>query len=242
MAEIRFRSDVSVGLVRSWGSDRDIVEDAQARDPGTSAADDRIAPVLRSVLQRKIVHTSPFEHSGMSVHVDAPAVVWWEWTRHRFMPQSRADHSFNLESGRYKRLRPEFYLPPDDRPIREPDGFKPMRPNHLVDPALAMEVRESQESVFRAAWASYEFQLSIGVAREVARNVLGPAVYYAGRVSGGVLTWLHFLALRTRDNPDTPSSYPQWEIERVALRCEELFAGLYPLTYAAWVEYGRACP
>ena len=73
--EIRFRSDLSVTLVRHWGSDRDIVEDAQARDPGTAVGDDRIGPILRSILKRKIVHTSPFEHSGMSVHVDAPAVV-----------------------------------------------------------------------------------------------------------------------------------------------------------------------
>jgi thymidylate synthase (FAD) len=240
--EIRFRSDVSVTLLRSWGGDRDIVEDAQARDPGTAVEEARIAPILRALLQRKIVHTSPFEHSGMCVHVEAPAVVWWEWTRHRFMPQSRQDHSFNLESGRYKQLRPEFYLPSEDRPVREPDGFKPMKPDLLTDPALASEVGDIQADVFADAWEAYERQLARGVAREVARNVLGPAVYYAGRVSGGVLTWLHFLALRTRDDAANPSSYPQWEIEQVARKCEDVLAGLFPQTVGAWREFGRRAP
>lgn len=239
---MNIRSDFRVELVRHWGGDREIVEDAQALPPDARCDESRVLPVLRALLARKIVHTSPFEHSGMSVHVDAPAVVWWEWTRHRFMPQSRADHSFNLESGRYKVLRPDFYLPPFGRPIREPDGFKPMRPNHLVDEALVGEARNYQVEAFAVAWNCYEAQLTAGVAREVARNVLGPAVYYSGRVSGGVLTWLHFLALRTRDNPDTPSSYPQWEIEQVATQCEELFKDRFPMTHSAWVGYGRNCP
>jgi thymidylate synthase (FAD) len=242
MSEIRFRGDITVRLVRQWGSDADIVGDAQVRRPHDPVDPDRVRPILRSMLGRKVVHTSPFEHSGMSVHVEGPAVIWWEWTRHRFMPQSRADHSFNLESARYKVLRPEFYLPPAGRPIREPDGFKPMRPNHETDPSLTALAHAVQRPVFEAAWDAYEWQLARGIAREVARNVLGPAIYYSGRVSGGVLTWLHFFALRTRDHPAKPSSYPQWEIEQAARQCEEEFTRLFPVTHEIFNEFGRVAP
>lgn len=240
--DINFRSDIVVRLVRNWGSDSDIVADAQARNPDDVGNPDREVHILNALLKRKIVHTSPFEHSGMGVYVEAPAVVWWEWTRHRFMPQSRADHSFNLESGRYKILRPDFYLPPEDRPIKEPDGFKAMSPNHQIDKELIKSVHEIQREVFTKAWEGYQQQISLGVAREVARNVLGPAIYYFGRVSGGVLTWLHFLALRTRDDAINPSSYPQWEIEQVARKCEEEFIRLFPTVYSIFCANGRRTP
>jgi len=237
--ECKFRSDFRVQLVRNWGSDRAIVEDAQARDPDTFVEENRIKPILGKLIGGKIRHTSPLEHSGMCVYVECPAVVWWEWTRHRFLPQSRADHSFNLESGRYKILKGEFYLTPPERPIEEPDDFKPMRPAHVVNEELTNRTRTEHMILFQSAWRSYQRQIEMGVAREVARNVFGPAIYYSGRVSGGVMTWLHFLALRTKDNPQTPSSYPQWEIEQVANKCETIFADLFPVVHQVFNETGR---
>lgn len=239
MTDITFRTDFVVKTVRIWGDDASIVEAAQALDPDIHVSESRVEPVMRALLARKVVHTSPFEHCGMSVWVDAPAVVWWEWTRHRFQPQAREDHSFNLESGRYKVLRPHFYLPPTSRPIREPDGFKAMRPNHADDPMLTSEVWALQQIAFSEAWRCYQKQIELGVAREVARNVLGPGIYYAGRVSGGVLSWLNFLTLRTRDDEVNPSSYPQWEIEQVARQCESILAGAFPVVHRVFVDKGR---
>ena len=49
-------------------------------------------------------HGSPFEGGYLSVYVEAPVVVWWEWSRHRFMSMGCPDLGFNLESGRYRLL------------------------------------------------------------------------------------------------------------------------------------------
>src|SRR6185437_15451769 len=70
-------------------------------------------------------HGTPSEHSAMTFFVHAPAFVWWEWIRHRVgqtitcpgLSDDMPDASFNLESGRYKKLDPVFWIPRRDRPM-----------------------------------------------------------------------------------------------------------------------------
>ena len=49
-------------------------------------------------------HGSPFEHNSMTFYVQAPIFVFREFMRHRIA-------SYNEESGRYRELRPVFYVP-----------------------------------------------------------------------------------------------------------------------------------
>jgi thymidylate synthase (FAD) len=51
-------------------------------------------------------HGTPFEHNAFTFFVKAPIAVFREWHRHRI------GFSYNEESGRYKQLEPEFYIPP----------------------------------------------------------------------------------------------------------------------------------
>ena len=53
-------------------------------------------------------HGSPFEHNSMTFYVQAPIFVFREFMRHRIA-------SYNEESGRYRELRPVFYVPGPDR-------------------------------------------------------------------------------------------------------------------------------
>jgi thymidylate synthase (FAD) len=53
---------------------------------------------------------------------------------------------------------------------------------------------------------------------------------------------MSFLALRTHDETANHVSFPQWEIEVVARKIEGFFAHYYPLTYAAFIEFGREAP
>ena len=53
-------------------------------------------------------HGSPFEHNSMTFYVQAPIFVFREFMRHRIA-------SYNEESGRYRELRPVFYVPGPER-------------------------------------------------------------------------------------------------------------------------------
>ena len=57
-------------------------------------------------------HGTPFEHSSMTFYVQAPIFVFREFMRHRIA-------SYNEESGRYRELRPVFYVPGPQRRLRQ---------------------------------------------------------------------------------------------------------------------------
>lgn len=244
--EIRFRSDIVVEPVPDGccGSDRLIAHAAWVEKPGAVSPHRDDTPdgwrrLIRGMLRGR--HTSPFEKGLLTVYCEAPAVVWWEWTRHRFMSVGVADASFSLESGRYKVLDGEFYLPPPERPLLEPEGFKPLRPELVQASAGQYDVSVGAllPQSYRWCWENYRMLLGLRVGREAARLALPFGVYYAGHVSAAPLTWLSFFALRTRDPAAAVPSYPQWEIEQAARACEALFAERWPITHAEWVALGR---
>ncbi len=53
---------------------------------------------------------------------------------------------------------------------------------------------------------------------------------------------MNFLSLRVKNPDATFPSFPQREIEMVAEQMEALWAGLMPLTHAAFERNGRVCP
>jgi thymidylate synthase (FAD) len=53
---------------------------------------------------------------------------------------------------------------------------------------------------------------------------------------------MNFLSLRRRSDDARFPSYPQREIEMVAERYEDLWAGVMPLTHQAFVDNGRVAP
>jgi thymidylate synthase (FAD) len=72
--------------------------------------------------------------------------------------------------------------------------------------------------------------------------VLPVTIYSSMYVTLNARSLMNFLSLRTaRDDARFPSS-PQREIEMCAEAMEEAWAGLMPLTHAAFAEHGRVCP
>lgn len=236
-----FRDDVRVVLNEeaTVGGDAAVVRAARAVPPG--AAVEHQARTLGSLLPLR--HNSPLEHGLMGVYAELPGVVWWQLTRQRFMSLDSEDFSFNLESGRYKHLEPEFYVPPPERPLVEPDGFRPMRPGLDADADVWAGFADRHRRHCLACWEAYRGEIGRGVAREVARLVLPNwAVYCDGYVTAKPLTWLQFFSKRRRTADTGVPTFPQWEIERFAAACERLFAGRWPLTHAAFVANGRVAP
>ena len=114
--EIIFKEDVTVELIKSSASDSDVVWAARVSTAGensrTSVGDEADATKdvgLINYLARER-HGSPFEHTSMTFFISAPIFVFREFMRHRIA-------SYNEESGRYRELRPVFYVPSKDRKL-----------------------------------------------------------------------------------------------------------------------------
>src|ERR687886_330702 len=225
---VTFRSDVTVELVRASAQDADVLFAARVSTQGEQSLDQVDADPQRSrglinYLMRDR-HGTPFEHNSMTFYVQAPIFVFREFMRHRMA-------SYNEESGRYRELRPVFYVPGPQRRLRQIG-----KPGHY-------EFVEGQtRRVCEEAYAAYQRMLAAGVAREVARIVLPVTIYSSMYVTMNARSLMNFLSLRTAREGARFPSFPQREIEMCAERMEELWAGLMPLTHAAFEANGRVAP
>jgi thymidylate synthase (FAD) len=170
----------------------------------------------------------------MTFYVQAPIFVFREQMRHRMA-------SYNEESGRYRELRPVFYVPGPERKLVQ-EG-KPGR-YYFTDgtPEQHALVDAETRRVCTDAYAAYQRMLAAGVAREVARIVLPVTIYSSMYVTMNARALMNFLSLRTQREGSHFPSYPQREIEMVAEQMETQWARLMPLTYDAFCAGGRVAP
>jgi thymidylate synthase (FAD) len=236
--EIRFRSDVTVELVRASASDADVIFAARVSTAGEQSLEDLDADPERSrglvnYLMRER-HGSPFEHNSMTFFVRAPIFVWREHMRHRIA-------SYNEESGRYRQLEPVFYVPGRDRAVVQvgKTGAYEFLPGS--DEQLDL-IDTEMKAACAQSYAAYLRMLDAGVAREVARMVLPVSIYSSAYVTLNARSLMNFLSLRRKVEGSHFPSYPQREIEMVAERYEEEWARLMPVTHAAFVGNGRVAP
>jgi thymidylate synthase (FAD) len=235
---VEFRSDMDVQLVRSQAADSDVLFAARVSTLGETSleqldADPTKSTGLINFLMRDR-HGSPFEHNSMTFFVSAPIMVFREFMRHRIA-------SYNEESGRYRELRPVFYVPGPERALVQqgkPGAYEFVAGTPEQHELVTSEVQES----CRAAYASYQRMLDAGVAREVARSVLPVTIYSSMYVTMNARSLMNFLSLRTKREGSTFPSFPQREIEMVAEKMELVWAELMPLTHAAFEKNGRVAP
>jgi thymidylate synthase ThyX len=114
-AEIIFRSDVTVELVRASANDSDVLFAARVSTLGEQTLEAAVSGAEATARDRGLInylmrdrHGSPFEHTAMTFYVQAPIFVFREFMRHRIA-------SYNEESARYRELLPVFYVPGPDR-------------------------------------------------------------------------------------------------------------------------------
>ncbi|HRY09351.1 MAG: FAD-dependent thymidylate synthase [Actinobacteria bacterium] len=238
MADVEFRSDVTVELVRAAAQDADVLFAARVSTKGEQSLEDVDSDAGRSqglinYLMRDR-HGSPFEHNSMTFFVSAPIFVFREFMRHRMA-------SYNEESGRYRELRPVFYVPGPERKLVQQG--KPGAYEFVDGDATQHEVVVAQtKAACEQAYAAYQAMLDAGIAREVARGVLPVATYSSMYVTMNARSLMNFLSLRTKRPDASFPSFPQREIEMVADRMEQYWADLMPLTHAAFETNGRVAP
>ncbi len=236
--EIVFRDDVTVELVKASASDADVIWAARVSTAGENSLEEinedpsRSAGLINYLARER--HGSPFEHTSMTFFISAPIFVFREFMRHRIA-------SYNEESGRYRELRPVFYVPNKERKLVQTG-----KTGHYVFVDGTSEQYEvsikAMKAAYEKSYESYQAMLDAGIAREVARTVLPVGLYSSMYVTMNARALMNFLSLRTSREGSHFPSYPQREIEMVAEKMEAHFAKLMPLTYAAFEKSGRVAP
>lgn len=232
---------MTVELVRASASDGDVLFAARVSTQGEqtleaakreTGADERDRGLLNYLMRDR--HGSPFEHNSLTFYVQAPIFVFREFMRHRIA-------SYNEESGRYRELRPVFYVPGPERKLRQIG-----KPGHyeFEDGTAEQTALVSQEvrAVTRASYDAYQRMLEAGVAREVARIVLPLNIYSSMYVTMNARSLMNFLSLRTKRDDSHFPSFPQREIEMCADQMEQHWARLMPITHDCFNQNGRVAP
>ncbi|MDX3525118.1 FAD-dependent thymidylate synthase [Streptomyces sp. ID05-39B] len=237
MTDIRFRSDVTVELVKASATDSDVATAARVSTIGGSHEEvvdlEKDEGLINFLMRDR--HGSPFEHTSFTFYVEAPLFVAREHMRHR------VGHSYNEESGRYKELQPVFYVPAADRPliqVGKPGAYE----FEAGSAVTALYTRCTLEQSYVDSYEAYAALIRNDVAREVARMALPVGIFTSYYVTCNARSLMHFLGLRTKSVIAAFPSFPQREIEMVAEKMEDRFAELMPITYAAFNKSGRVAP
>lgn len=238
MVEVVLKSTIDVTLVDAMGNDDRCVEAMLVSTRGLSAEEashEKVRGRLGYLMKNR--HGTPFECGSMTVRVHAPIKVWREWHRHRI------GWSYNEESGRYKQLDPVFWLPPPDRPMMRPEGFRSAHPDFDVPTVNEyLFLRQELTAGYTEAYSRYERLLAGGFDRGLARDVLGVGIFSACYCTANPRSIMAFLELRTKRPDARRPSKPLWEIAEAARQLEAVFAERWPLTYSLWQECGRMAP
>lgn len=243
MADIEFRSDFTVTLVDHMGSDRQIAQVARV-STGTRGMDKSFyVPLpeerkkqngLLNMLMRDR-HGTPWESGILQFYIEAPIFVTREFFRHRIA-------SYNETSSRYREMEPVFYVPdPQVRPLRQ-IGKPGAYTFEMAKGNQDIWVRHKHVKVAKVAWEEYQDMLELGVAREVARNVLPLSLYSSFYVTLNLRSLFNFLSLRRVTEDTTVPTFPLWEIDRIAGKMEELASEYFPVAFEVFNKHGRVAP
>lgn len=232
---MKFRSDMSVTLIDSMGSDERICQAARVSTKGSESYADGESAGLINFLARER-HGSPFEHVVFQWLIEAPIFVWREFMRHRIA-------SYNEESGRYKTLEPVFYIPGYGRNLVQIGKTGNYEFESGTDQQFDL-VTSTIMGNSVGAYNNYTTMLDYGIAKEVARMVLPVNIYSSAYVTMNLRAAFNFLSLRTteREGLSTYPSHPQREIEMVAEQMEQHISEVAPLAHAAFNKSGRVSP
>jgi thymidylate synthase (FAD) len=143
--------------------------------------------------------------------------------------------SFNEVSGRYVKIDYSCYVPSDEALRRQegkPGAYKFVP---ILDPAKEQEIRQIMNNSYERSYDEYERLLKLGLAREVARNVLPFGFYTEFMYSTNARSLMNFLSLRNADNA-------LLEIRAFAIVLEKIFAKKMPITHEYFLENKRIAP
>ena len=225
--EIKVLSNGYVKFIDVMGNDLSIVNAArQSFDISHTELTESDTGLINYLVKNR--HGTPTEMVAFQFQLKAPVTVARELMRHR-------NSSFNEVSGRYVKMKNEFYYP-EGEAIRTQEG----KPGHYIfssikDKKVIEKVAEIFKKAYTSTYADYEQLLSLGVAKELARNVLAQGMYTTFSYMANARSLMNFLSLRTHETA-------MYEIRQYALVIEEIFKEHLPITHQAFINNGRVAP
>lgn len=209
-----------VRLIDVMGDDARIVQAARVSyGEGTKTVRED-AGLIDYLMRHK--HTSPFEMVEFTFHIKAPIFVVRQWFRHRTA-------SVNEISARYSVMRDEFYLPDPSDLRAQSRKNKQVGEGALPDDAARAAARRIRDAQ-RESFTVYEELLELGVARELAREVLPVGLYTEFYWKQNLHNLLHFLRLRL-------DWHAQAEIRVYADAVAKFVSEAVPATWTSFEEH-----
>lgn len=163
-------------------------------------------------------HMTPFEMCVVQLLVKCPIFVARQWMRHR-------TGSFNEFSGRYSKMKDEFYEPEQVR-VQHKIHKQMSDPDAIVDEDVSADFYtylEQSESLYE----KYEDLSKRGVAKELARIALPMSIYTQFMWTVNLRNLMHFLKLRMAEDA-------QLEIRDFANAIYRLIKPIFPNTCDAF--------
>lgn len=233
MTDILFRDDLPTTYIMHMGDDLSIARAAWEDWDREFKSIEHAEAFFDKIIGEH--HGSPIEFSEIVFHCEVPLFTATQLLRHRTM-------SFAGRSGRYKAMLPHFYLPPRERPTKL-GGKSKMNPTFVhQDDHEWHESRHIRMCNSESCWTTYQRQLELGEAEEVARMDLPGNTYTGYSFKADLRNIFGFLQLRIDHPANLWPTHPQWEIAQVALQVDEVVQRLWPISYAKFTKYGRIKP
>ena len=210
---VRTNASDDMVAMAAWVSNFDTTEFAQRLQDRK-----RVKGLLNFLWRER--HTSPFEHGSFTFLIQTPLFVAREFQRHRTF-------SYNEVSGRYRKMIPTFYVPENNRPVRQ-EG-KIGNYTFVEDLDLMSEFAKDLALKSESDYEFYEKWIGRGCANEVSRMGLPLNMMTQFYATANPLNVMKFLNLRSTNNQAL------FEIrEHVGKKMELAFKETMPLTYDVW--------
>lgn len=233
MTQVEFRSDVTVELVDHMGSDRSIADGAWVSTGGRRAeeiSDSRLQGFINRLYTDG--HGTPFEYPMYLFYLEHPIFVDRQLVKYRLS-------TINGRSGRYSEMMNQAYVNPPGRKLVQ------------VGKTMDYEFIDGEEghveavdfvnrSMAEAFWQNYQQLLSIGVAKEVARQSAPTNMYTSMYMQVNLRSLFNVLQQRMGLEGEETAliSHPQYEITMVADKMAEIVKERNPIAWQAFVESG----
>jgi thymidylate synthase (FAD) len=189
-----------VRLEEHMGADIAVVRAARICYQSESKSEEADVRLVRRLLKSSPKHNTVFEHSVYRFNVKCPIFVARQWMRHRIC-------SYNEKSLRYCTADREYYIPAGD-----------------------LAGREAYVQHMEASFDLYEQLVEKGWKKEVARGILGTAVYTEFIWTVNAWSLMNWLEKRMDKGA-------QWEHAEYARAILGIFRETMPVTAQAFEEF-----
>jgi thymidylate synthase (FAD) len=185
---------------------------ARVSNPSNQGNTDTSEKLINYLIKNK--HWSPFEMADITLEIVTTRDISHQIVRHR-------SYAFQEFSQRYADPTKEMKFVLSEARLQ--DSKNRQNSIEIDDPWLQAEWDRHQQEIIDLAKQKYEWAISKGLAKEVARKVLPEGLTETRLyMKGSVRSWIHYLEVRT--DPST-----QKEHREIALACAQAIAEIFPM-------------